>query len=171
MNGAGSKKGYLGRGLIFAAWLAVVGTAAAAFIGTARFGEVNLQAHVLISLVATMILFFTHLWVVIYLVGTRRALLSTAAAHGLAAEIEVAVRKLFWRGAPWALLGLLGLVLIFISGYARMADRGPEWFHLTAALVATLAQIAALVFAGKTLAENERWIRRVDAETRGVVAA
>ena len=163
-------KPYLGRGLIFAAWIAMAATAAAALVGTSYAGTVNLQLHVLVSLIATMILFFTHLWVLLYLAGTRRAILSTAAAQGLGTEIGSAVKRLFWRAVPWPLLGLAGLVALYLSGYSRMAERGPSWLHLAVSVACVVAQAVALGLAARSLAANEGWIRRVDAETSGAPA-
>jgi hypothetical protein len=145
------------RVLLILGALGTAGLIAAAGLGYSApgTGEMRMRAHVLSSLAATLVVLFSHTWIVLYLLATGRVMSQAVREHGMdeehrsgqgrpAGELLDRARRLRLAALPWLLAALAGVVVTFLLGGAAFG--GPGWSRLHHALFyVTLAlQIVAM---------------------------
>jgi transglutaminase-like putative cysteine protease len=155
----------LGRALLVIGLLAALGIAASAAVGYAAppASEIEqLQPHVLSALAAVLLLLFAHCWIVLYLIGTGRALRSVVREYGLDPSVMAEAGRLQGEAVPWLLLAM-GLALgTFLLGAGAAANALPAWVHHGLAWAALAAQLYALWTERRVLAAHEDLIADVD---------
>ena len=84
----------MGRALLMVGWVATGGLLLTAVLGY----RVGLQGamgwHLLAALFSTLLLLFSHSWILFYLIGTGKAIKSAAKEHGLDGSITERIHKL-----------------------------------------------------------------------------
>jgi hypothetical protein len=150
----------MGRALLVVGWLATLGVVAAAAVGYAVGGERDrFELHVLLALVASLLLLFSHCWIMFYLIGTGKAIKRTVAEQGWEGELVAKTRDFKNRTGP-ALMLAMGLAMAtFIVGMPVYTGVLPVWVHHALFYLALAAQGWALVREGAVLSANERLIR------------
>lgn len=120
-----------------------------------------MQLHVLLTVGAVLLLVFPHLWTVIYLIATGRAI---GLEEGEAArDAAAASRRLLWGALPALLLASLGAFATIAVGQGILAATSQPWHHVTA-FGATLGLQAWALFAGRrALYANAALLDRLDA--------
>jgi hypothetical protein len=134
-----------------------VGLVASAAIGysVTHASDPQMQAHALISLTATLVLMFSHTWIVLYLVATGRVMAQGVASAGLDATLLERARRLRLHTLPWLLAAILSLIATFLLGSAAFAGRLLAMLHHVFFYVTLILQIVAMRVEGKVLAEHD----------------
>ena len=75
----------MGRALLIVGAMATLGLLASAVVGYLLAGatDANMPLHVLISLAASLLLLFSHCWIMFYLIGTGKAIKEAVNENGL----------------------------------------------------------------------------------------
>ncbi len=155
----------LGRALLVIGLLATVGIVASAVLGYAAPAESDveqLQLHVLLALAAVLLLLFAHCWILLYLIGTGRALRDVVREHGLDPGLPTEASRLQGEAIPWLLLAM-GLALgTFLLGAGAAANALPAVVHHALAYAALGVQVYALWVERRVLDAHEELIADVD---------
>jgi hypothetical protein len=154
----------MGRSLLILGALATAGMAVAAVLGYGLDGPTDpaVSGHLLASLASTLMLVFSHSWILLYLLGTGRAVRDAVKEFQLEPEVIAASRALRRRSIPWLLLAALLAMATFLLGIAGVPGLVPLWVH-HALFFATLAvQVLALWIEGRALSANEKLLTDID---------
>jgi hypothetical protein len=135
-----------------------LGLVAAAAAGYGMLGgpDPQMHAHALLSLAATLVLMFSHTWIVLYLLATGRVMADTVAARGLDRGVLERARRLRLRALPWLLAAVVALIATFLLGSAAFSGRILGWLHHGFFYLALLLQIAAIRIEGRVLGEHDQ---------------
>jgi hypothetical protein len=136
--------------------LATVLLAAAGAQGYAAVGPDDLAPHLLLALPALMAIALPHVWVAVYLAGTRRAL---GREPGAAGDLPAA-RALGHRALVAAVAALATLVALVVSGALAFTGTGAPAVHGVLFWLLLLVQPAALALEWRMLAGNHRLLAR-----------
>lgn len=124
--------------------------------GYASTGPDDLAPHLLLALPALMAIALPHVWVAVYLAGTRRALGREPAAAG-----DLPAARALGHRALAAALGALGaLVALVVTGALAFTGAGSPAAHSALFWLLLLVQAAALLVEWRMLAGNHRLLAR-----------
>lgn len=151
--------------------------------GLAGAAEEQVRSHVLLSLAATLVLVFSHTWIVLYLLATGRVISQVAAERfpgsvagsdgggdgaGAIGELLERARRLRLRALPWLLAAIAAVAATFLAGNAVVSGSIPAPVHQALFYVTLAAQGAAMLVERRVLAEHDRagdeLRRRVEAD-------
>ena len=152
--------------------LGVLGTAG--LIATGAFGyglvgssDLHVRLHLLLSLEATLVLLFSHTWIVLYLLATGRVITRAASGRADAADLLDQARRLRLKAIPWLLAALGAVGAAFLSGGTAYSGPFLKIVHHALYFIAVAAQVGALVVERRVLAEHDRvtasLLRRIEA--------
>jgi hypothetical protein len=156
----------MGRALLVLGLLGTAGLVAAAVLGYGVSGAADSQvrAHVLLSLGATLVLLFSHTWIVLYLLATGRVLSQVVRERGWldrpppdgGAELLERARRARLRAIPWLVAALAAVAAAFLSGGAALAGSATATVHHVLFYLMLVLQGGAMVAERRVLAEHER---------------
>ncbi len=154
----------MGRALLVLGLLGTAGLVAAAVLGYEVSGAADSQvrAHVLLSLGATLVLLFSHTWIVLYLLATGRVLSQVVRERGWldrpdgGAELLERARRARLRAIPWLVAALAAVAAAFLSGGAALAGSATATVHHALFYLMLVLQGGAMVAERRVLAEHER---------------
>ena len=153
----------MGRALLMVGWVSTGGLVLTGILGY-RVGEQGaLGWHLLAALFSTLLLLFSHSWILFYLIGTGKAIKTAAQEHDL-------------RGLPGcADTGVQESQQLLVDARhdgrhgdlhrrRRCRHHGPSSHgsHATLFWVTLAIQVWTLVIEGRVLGDNERLMRHVD---------
>lgn len=147
-----------------------------AFVATGVFGYMvgdtrSADQHVILGIGASVLLLFSHCWIMFYLIGTGTVLKEAVAEHGLPKEWIEKTKEFKNRSYPW-LMAAMGLAMAtFILGGGVETQVLPKWVHWGLFYLAVAAQLRALYLEFLVLLENERIMRAADRRVRASEAA
>lgn len=154
----------MGRALLILGWLATAGLLATGLIGFQVNRESGIGLHLLVGLFSSLLILFSHSWIMFYLIGTGKAVKTAVAEHGLDSEFVARTIEFKNRSYPW-LMGAIGVVMAaFIVGGGVATRVIPPWFHATLFVVALLIQTRTMVLEGGVIMANHRLMQEVDLE-------
>ncbi|MGB3561595.1 MAG: hypothetical protein WBH85_04285 [Thermoanaerobaculia bacterium] len=157
----------MGRALLMIGWLAALGLLIAGFHGYVVDGTDGLSRHVLLALLASLLLLFSHCWILFYLIGTGKVIKGAVVEHGLDPAIVDQTRDFKNQTSSWLLLAMILAIATFVLGGAVVTKTVPAWAHQVLFYVTVLVQIVTLRRETRVLIANERLIsdinRRVSA--------
>lgn len=154
----------MGRALLILGALATAGLAVAAVLGYLLEGatDPNLSGHLLASLASTLILVFSHSWILLYMLGTGRAVREAVKEFQLEAGVIEASRALRRRAFPLLLLAAFLGMATFLLGIGGVPGMVPLWVHHAFFYATLIAQVLALWIESRVLAANERLLEDID---------
>jgi hypothetical protein len=158
------------RALLALGLLGTVGLIAAATLGYGlhQAAEARARAHVLLSLAATLVVMFSHTWIVLYLLATGGVVSRVVRARGYEPELLERARRLRLRALPWLLAALAAVVATFLVGNLVLSGSAPAPLHQALFYVTLAAQAGAMATESRVLAEHDRLrgdlVRRVEAD-------
>lgn len=142
------------RALLTVGWLATLTYLATGAVGYLYGGSAGGDLHVLLALVASLLLLFSHSWIMFYLIGTGKAIKEAVAEHGLPAE-WIELTKKFKNDCYPSMMLAMGLVMAtFILGGGVERRVLPGWVHHALVYLALAAQIYSLRREHQALAGN-----------------
>jgi hypothetical protein len=143
----------MGRSLLIVGSLATLGLVATAAVS---FAGLDVSLHILLALVSSLLLLFSHCWIMFYLIGTGKAIKETVAEHSLAAGLVGETRRFKARAFPSILLALVVAMATFILGGGVYTGSVPPWVHHTLFWLALAVQVRTLWLEQQVLSANER---------------
>lgn len=147
----------LGRGLLLVGVLAALGFAATAVLGYPLAGNTDpgLQRHILVGLASTLLLLFSHGWILLYLIATGRVIRQTEPGH-----VEAA-RRFKLRCFPPLVLAMALAVATFVLGAGAFTAQAEPAVHHALFFATLAAQALALWIEWRVLDDNERLLGEI----------
>lgn len=156
----------MGRALLMVGWVATGGLVLTAVLGY----RVGLQGamgwHLLAALFSTLLLLFSHSWILFYLIGTGKAIKSAAKEHDLDGSLAAQTREFKNRSNSWLMLAMMAVMATFIVGGGVATMVLPAWSHAVLFWVTLVIQVWTLVIEGRVIGDNERLMRMVDRQVK-----
>jgi len=159
----------MGRALLIVGSLATVGLLATGVLGYSipqEFEPEQLSSHLLLAVLTSLLLLFSHCWILFYLIGTGKALKEAVAEHGLEPEIAEATKRFKTRSNPWLMLAMMLAMATFVVGGGVATQALPNWVHHTLFFATLAAQGWALWVELEVLTANEKLMKSVDRRLR-----
>jgi len=155
----------MGRALLVVGWvgtLGLLGSAAIGFTIEAGGGGNSLSTHLLLALLSSLLILFSHSWIMFYLIGTGKAIKEAVAEHDLNLDYVEKTKEFKNKCYPWLMFAMGITMATFILGGGVYAGVIPPWLH-QGLFYATLAiQLKTLFISGSILKENEQLMRTID---------
>lgn len=158
----------MGRALLIVGFMATLGVIASAVLGFLLSSptDADMPRHVLVGLASSLLLLFSHCWIMFYLIGTGKAIKEAVKEHGLepaATEAIIEDTKRFKNLSYPSMMLAMGLVMAtFILGGGVATGAVPSWVHHALFYAAVLVQAYSLRIEWRVLGENERLMAAVD---------
>jgi len=152
----------MGRALLILGWLATAGLLATAVLGFQVTPEGGVGSHLLAALLSSLLILFSHSWIMFYLIGTGKAVKTAVSEHGLDAEYAAMTVEFKNRSYPWLMLAMGVVMTTFVIGGGVATRVIPSWIHALLFGVASLIQVRSLILEGEVLLANDRLMREVD---------
>lgn len=160
----------MGRALLIVGAMSTLGLIAAAVVGYTLYGhyslhgptDPNMPRHVLIALVASLLLLFSHCWIMFYLIGTGKAIKDAVRENGLDPAIIEETKRFKNESYPSLMLAMGLVMATFIVGGGVATGSIPRWIHHGLFYLAVASQGYALWKERRALTENERLMESVD---------
>lgn len=173
----------MGRALLIVGALATLGLAATGLLGyrmpwppaaaveaTGGVPE-EMSRHILVGLGASLLLLFSHSWILIYLLGTGRAVRQAVRQRGLEPELSARTKRFKKACYPLILLAMALSLATFITGTGVTTGVVPGPVHGVLFYAALAIQILTLAVERRVLDDNERLIADVDRRLEALPAA
>src|SRR3954469_17990722 len=108
----------MGRALLIVGALATLGVIAAAVVGYTLHGPMDdhMPRHVLIGLASSLLLLFSHCWIMFYLIGTGKAIKDAVKERGLDPAFIEETKRFKNQSYPWLMLAMGLVMATFILG-------------------------------------------------------
>jgi hypothetical protein len=158
----------MGRSLLIVGLLGTVGVVVTAGLGYGLHspGDPGMPRHIIAALASILPVMFSHVWILLYLLGTGKVIRDAAREAGQTdldpAPLMAESRRLRRVCYSWLLLAA-GLVMAdFLLGSAVAANAARPWIHHALFWAAVAAQGIALWSEWRGLAANERLLGEVD---------
>jgi hypothetical protein len=147
----------MGRALLIVGWMATLGFAASAGVGYFLPSiDEGMRLHILLALASSLLLLFSHCWIMFYLIGTGRAIKDAVRAGGLPPELYERTKDFKNRSYPSLMLAVGLAMATFILGGGVYTGAVPLWVHHGLFWLTLAAQLRALVLEGRVLVANDR---------------
>ena len=151
----------MGRSLLILGWISTAGIAYTGLLGFQTSIDGGLGRHLLVALASSLLLLFSHCWIMFYLIGTGKAVKTAVAEHDLDAEFVETTKELKNRSYPALMLAMAVVMTTFIVGGGVATLVIPAWIHSALYFVSLALQIRALLIEGAVLGDNERLLSEV----------
>ncbi len=152
----------MGRALLILGWLATAGLLFTGLLGFQVSPETGLGTHLLAALFSSLLILFSHCWIMFYLIGTGKAVKTAVAEHDLDQNFVQQTIDFKNRSYPWLMLAMGVVMATFILGGGVATRVLPSWIHALLFALALTVQIRALILEGEVLMANDRLMRQVD---------
>jgi 4-hydroxybenzoate polyprenyltransferase len=152
----------MGRALLILGWLATAGLLVTGIVGFQVEPVGGLGLHLLVALFSSLLILFSHTWIMFYLIGTGKAVKTAVAEHELDAEYAARTIEFKNRSYPWLMLAMGVVMTTFIIGGGVATRVIPSWIHAVLFGIALLVQIRSLILEGEVLLANDRLMKEVD---------
>lgn len=157
-------------------WLGALGTiclvltAGHGYLRDAAGAAVNW--HATVGLAGSLLILFSHCWILFFLVGTGKAIKQAVNESGLDQGYIEQTKGFKQSLYPWLTLAMALVIATFVNGGwtygAWQASGGSVWIHRILSPLTLGVQFWALYLEFDILGRNERLMRRVDGEAQAV---
>ncbi len=159
----GDLLGMMSRALLVVGFLATLGFVATGVLGYRLGGDAeSFQMHLLLGLLSSLLLLFSHCWIMFYLIGTGKAIKDAVAENGLEAEIVNRTKRFKALTSGWSMLAMLLAMAVFILGGGVYTGAVPRWVHHWLFYLALMVQSWTLVRQTRVLAANDRLMAEIN---------
>lgn len=154
----------MGRALLIVGAMATIGFAATAVVGYTLAGPTDAEVplHLLVGLASSLLLLFSHCWIMFYLIGTGKAIKEAVQEHGLDTALIEATKRFKNRSYPSLMLAMTLGMATFILGGGVVPGAVPSWIHHALFYATLLVQGRALWLEKQVLEENEILMADID---------
>lgn len=132
--------------------------------------EPALGLHVLLGLAAALLLVFPHLWTVLYLWGTGRAVRKEVEERRASPRVISRARRLRLRALPPLLLASAAALVTLVLGQEALVGTRP-WVHAAAFFTTLALQLWALWAERTSLWPNAALLDELDERARQAAAS
>lgn len=153
----------MGRALLIVGWVATLGlifTGVAGYLFSMENGSIGL--HLSFGLASSLLLLFSHCWIMFYLIGTGKAIKEAVAEYGLEAEIVERTKDFKNHSYPSLMLAMGLVMAVFIIGGGVYTRFVPAWVHHGLFYLALLVQLRTLMIERRVLVENDALMSSID---------
>ena len=153
----------MGRALLIVGWLATAGVLAAGVVGySAERASPSMTPHILLAFTCSLLILFSHCWIMFYLIGTGKAIQQAVEEYGLSSS-SLADTKAFKNDSyPWLMAAMAVVIATFVLGGGAYAAAIPSWVHHVLFYLLLLVQLKTLAVEGRVLLANERLMNEID---------
>ena len=158
----------MGRALLIVGAMATLGLLATAVLGYGLEGPTGRQVgpemsrHVLVALASSLLLLFSHCWIMFYLIGTGKAIKEAVAEHSLEPALIEETKRFKNRSYPSLMLAMALAMATFILGGGAATNSLPAWIHHGLFWATLLVQGRALLIEKEVLEQNEKLMADID---------
>lgn len=154
----------MGRALLFIGAVATLGVIATGVFGYMLSSptDAEMPRHVLVGLFASLLILFSHCWIMFYLIGTGKAIKDAVKENGLDPQFIEETKRFKNLSYPSLMLAMGLVMATFILGGGVATGSIPGWVHHGLFYAAVLVQGYALWVENRVLIENERLMANVD---------
>ena len=154
----------MGRALLIVGAMATLGLLASAVLGYGLDNptDPDMPRHVLVALASSLLLLFSHCWIMFYLIGTGKAIKDVVKEHGLEPQIVEETKRFKNLSYPWLMLAMGLAMATFILGGGVATGTLPSLVHHVLFYLALASQVKALWVERRVLNENERLMADLD---------
>ena len=159
----------MGRALLIVGWLATLGLVVAGGIGyTAARASPTMTPHILVAFSSSLLILFSHCWVMFYLLGTGTAIREAVEEYRLESSIVEETKSYKNDAYPW-LMAAMGLVIAtFVLGGGTYAGALGSWLHHSLFYLTLVVQVRTLWIEGRVLLANDRLMEDINRRARAV---
>lgn len=157
----------MGRALLIVGWVAtagLVGTGAAGYLFSAE--ATGIGTHLGLALASSLLLLFSHCWIMFYLIGTGKAIREAVTENDLEPELIERTKEFKNRSYGWLMLAMGVVMVAFILGGGVYTRVIPAWIHHTLFYLALLTQVKTLLLERAVLVENDALMASIDQRLR-----
>jgi 4-hydroxybenzoate polyprenyltransferase len=154
----------MGRALLIVGAMATLGVIAAAVVGYLLKSptDAHMPLHVLVGLASSLLLLFSHCWIMFYLIGTGKAIKDAVKENGLDPAFAEETKRFKNLSYPWLMLAMGLVMATFILGGGVATGSVKAWVHHALFYAAVLVQGYTLWVERRVLTDNERLMADVD---------
>ncbi len=154
----------MGRALLIVGAMATLGLAVTAVFGYMLQGPVGpeMSRHVLVALASSLLLLFSHCWIMFYLIGTGKAIKEAVNENKLEPDLIEETKRYKNRSYPSLMLAMALVMATFILGGGAATGVLPVWIHHVLFWAALVAQGRSLWIEKGVLEANERLMADID---------
>jgi len=152
----------MGRALLILGWIATAGLVWTGFLGFQVGAPTGVGLHLLVALFSSLLVLFSHCWIMFYLIGTGKAIKTAVGEHSLDTAYSEKTVVFKNRSYPSLMLAMGTVMTVFIIGGGVATRVIPPWIHALLFGIALLAQIRSLVLEAQVILANDRLIREID---------
>ena len=148
----------MGRALLIIGLMATLGFVASGVLGytLTDASDSDMPLHVLVGLASSLLLLFSHCWIMFYLIGTGKAIKEAVKEHGLEPALVEETKRFKNESYPSLMLAMTLAMTTFILGGGVATGSIPAWIHHSLFFVTLLVQVRSLWTERRVLDENER---------------
>ena len=162
----------MGRALLVVGWVATIGLVLTGALGyLVSEEERNIGPHLTFGLASSLLLLFSHCWIMFYLIGTGKAIKEAVAEYGLDQELIEKTKEFKNRSYPMLMLAMGLVMAVFILGGGVYTGFIPSWVHHVLFFLALLAQVRTLQIEHRVLVENDALMASIDRQIQANEAA
>lgn len=157
----------MGRALLIVGWMATIGLVFTALAGYLFSAEaVGIGTHLAAALASSLLLLFSHCWIMFYLIGTGKAIREAVTEHGLEPELIERTKEFKNRSYPWLMLAMTIVMAAFIVGGGVYTNVIPPLVHHSLFWLAIVVQVRTLLLERAVLVENDALMGSIDQRLR-----
>ena len=154
----------MGRALLIVGLMSTLGVIVSAVMGYLLSSPVDadMPRHVLLGLASSLLLLFSHCWIMFYLIGTGKAIKDAVKENGLDPAFAEETKRFKNASYPSMMLAMGLVMATFILGGGVATGSIPKWVHHALFYAAILVQVWSLRIEWRVLSDNERLMADVD---------
>lgn len=154
----------MGRALLIVGLMATLGVVATAVLGYLLNAPTDpeMPRHVLVGLASSLLLLFSHCWIMFYLIGTGKAIKDAVRENGLDPALAEETKRFKNASYPSMMLAMALVMATFILGGGVATGSISRWVHHALFYAAVLVQGWSLWIEWRVLSDNERLMADVD---------
>ena len=147
----------MGRALLIVGWLATTGLVVAGVIGyQAARASPEMTPHILIAFASSLLILFSHCWIMFYLIGTGKAIREAVEEYSLESDLVEDTKDFKNASYPWLTAAMALIIATFVLGGGAYAYALGPWLHHGLFYITLIVQIRTLLIEGRVLVANER---------------
>ncbi len=153
----------MGRALVIVGWLATLGLGVAGVLGySATRASPTMTPHILFAFASSLLLLFSHCWIMFYLIGTGKAIREAVEEYSLSSQWIEDTKTFKNDSYPWLMAAMAVVIVTFVLGGGAYAAALPSWFHHALFYLLLLIQVKTLAIEGRVLRANEKLMNDID---------
>ncbi len=153
----------MGRALLIVGWISTVGLVLTGLVGyMVSVDNESIGLHLSLGLASSLLLLFSHCWIMFYLIGTGKAIKEAVAEYDLDPAFIEKTKEYKNRSYPSLMLAMGLVMTVFIIGGGVYTRFIPAWIHHALFFLAVFVQFRTLMIERAVLVENDQLMSSID---------